>query len=68
MAENTTRTQRELEVENALASVRMAALEPSEEAKVLFQRYVDGDVTSEELDQAFDRYIDRKYGPVRRRE
>jgi hypothetical protein len=58
------REQRVREVENALASVRMEGLEPSEEAKALFQRYVDGEVSSEELDRVFDQYIDRKYGPV----
>ena len=60
-----TRTQREREVENALASVRMEGLEISSEAQTMFQRYVDGDLSSEELDRAFDRYFDRKYGPVR---
>ena len=60
-----TRIQREREVENALASVRMEGLEPSAEATGMFQRYVEGDLTSEELDRAFDRYFDRKYGPVR---
>ena len=60
-----TRMQREREVKNALASVRLEGLEPSAEAKVIFQRYVDGDLTSEELDRAFDQYFDRKYGPVR---
>jgi antitoxin VbhA-like protein len=59
------RTQRAREVENALASVRMEGLEPSSEVKALFQRYVDGELTSEELDHAFDMYFDRKYGPVR---
>ena len=59
------RIQREREVENALASVRMEGLEPSAEAMGIFQRYVEGDLTSEELDRAFDRYFDRKYGPVR---
>jgi hypothetical protein len=59
------RTQRAKEVENALASVRIEGLEPSEEAKVIFQRYVDGELTSEELDRTFDRFFDRKYGPVR---
>ncbi len=49
------RTQRAREVENALASVRMEGLEPSDEAKL----------TSEELDRAFDMFFDRKYGPVR---
>ena len=60
-----TRTQRAREVENALASVRLEWLEPSEEAKAMFQRYVDGELTSEELDRAFDQFFDRKYGPVR---
>lgn len=60
-----TRTQREREVHNALASVRMEGLEVSSEAQAIFQQYVDGDLSSEELDRAFDRYFDRKYGPVR---
>ena len=59
------RAQRAREVDNALASVRMEGLEISSEAQALFQRYVDGEVTSEELDQAFDHYFDLKYGPVR---
>ena len=59
------RVQRAREVENALASVRIEGLEPSDEAKAMFQRYVDGEVTSEELDRGFDMYFDRKYGPLR---
>jgi hypothetical protein len=59
------RTERAREVENALASVRMEGLEVSAEAETMFQRYVDGELTSEELDQAFDHYFDLKYGPVR---
>jgi hypothetical protein len=62
---DTARTERAREVDNALASVRMEGLEPSDEAKAMFQRYVDGEMTSEELDREFDRYFDRKYGPVR---
>ena len=62
---HTARTQRAREVDNALASVRMEGLEPSDEAKAMFQRYVDGEMTSEELDREFDLYFDRKYGPVR---
>jgi hypothetical protein len=60
-----TRTQRAREVENALASVRMEGLEISSEAAAMFQQYVDGEVTSEELDCALDRLFERKYGPVR---
>ena len=58
-----TRTQREREVENALASVRMEGLEISSEARSIFRQYVDGDLSSEELDCAFDRYFDRSMGP-----
>ena len=58
------REQRAREVENALASVRMEGLEPSEETTALFQRYVDGELTSEELDRAFAAYLDHEYGPV----
>jgi hypothetical protein len=60
-----TGAQREREVENALASVRMEGLEVSPEAEAMFRQYVDGDLSSEELDRALDRYFDRKYGPVR---
>ena len=59
------RAQRAKEVENALASVRMEGLEPSDSAKAIFQRYVDGELTSEEMDRAFDAHLDREYGPVR---
>lgn len=59
------REQRARDVENALASVRMEGLEPSEEAKAVFQRYVDGDSTLEEMGRAIDRLLDSKYGPVR---
>jgi hypothetical protein len=62
---NGTRTEREREVENALASVRMEGLEISTEAQAIFGHYVDGDLSSEELDRAFDQYFDGKYGPVR---
>lgn len=59
------RTQRAREVANALASVRMEGLEPSDEAKAIFQRYVDGDLTSEEMNRAILQLLDEKYGPVR---
>jgi len=59
------RAQRAREVDNALASVRMEGLEISAEAEAMFRQYVDGKLSSEELDRAFDRYFDRKYGPVR---
>ncbi len=59
------RAQREREVENALASVRMEGLEPSEEAQDIFQQYVGGELTLEAMGRAVDRLLDRQYGPVR---
>ncbi len=53
------------EVENALASVRMEGLEPSDAAKIIFERYVEGELTSYEMDRAFDKHLDASYGPVR---
>ena len=60
-----TRIQREREVENALASVRMEGLEPSAEAKAVFQGYVDGDLTLQEVGRTVDQLLDRQYGSVR---
>ncbi|MES1258465.1 MAG: antitoxin VbhA family protein [Acidobacteriota bacterium] len=59
------RTQRKREVANALASVRMEGLEPSAEAKGIFQRYVEGEVSLKEMGRAVDQLLDRQYGPVR---
>ena len=59
------RMARAREVENALASVRMEGLEPSAEAKAIFQSYVDGVLNSDEMGDAIDRLLDSKYGPVR---
>lgn len=53
------------EIKNALASVRLEGLEPSEEAKAIYQRYVDGSLTSEDMGRAIDQLLDREYGPVR---
>lgn len=61
----TAKEKRVREVENALASVRMEGLEPSEEMKAMFHRYVEGELTSDELDSAIDTYLTRQYGPVR---
>lgn len=59
------REQRAREIENALASVRMEGREPSDEAKAIFQQYVEGELTSEEMGRAIDQHLDRTYGPVR---
>lgn len=59
------RRERTRQMNNALASVRMEGLEPSEEAKSIFQRHVDGDLTEAEMRTALDELHDQKYGPVR---
>jgi len=59
------RRQRAKQMDNALASVRMENLEPSDEAKAIFRRHVEGELTEAEMGAALDALHDRKYGPVR---
>ena len=59
------REQRAREIENSLASGRMEGLEPSAGAMVIFQHYIDGELTLEQMGAAIDEYADREYGPVR---
>ena len=59
------REQRASAVNNALATVRIEGLEASDDAKALFGRYVDGELSAKELDHAFNLLFDRKYGPIR---
>jgi hypothetical protein len=53
------------EVESAIASGRIEGLEPSDGAKQIFQRYIDGELTLEQMGVAIDEFADREYGPVR---
>ena len=48
----------------AVASVRLEGLEPSDEALSIFQRYAEGELTREEMGAEIDALHDRKYGPV----
>lgn len=59
------REQRAREIGNSLASGRMEGLEPSEGAMAIFQRYIDGELTLEQMGAAIDEYAEREYGPVR---
>jgi hypothetical protein len=59
------RTSRAKEIENAIASGRLEGLEPSAGAHEIFQRYVDGELTLEQMGAAIDEFADRQYGPVR---
>jgi hypothetical protein len=49
-------------MENALANGRLEGLEPSEGAAAIFRRYVDGELTLEEMGRAIEAYADREYG------
>jgi len=59
------RAERAREIENALASGRIEGLEASAEALAIFQRYIDGELTLEQMGAAIDEHADRQYGPVR---
>jgi hypothetical protein len=59
------RTERAREVENAIASGRIEGLEPSAEAMAIFQRYIDGELSLEQMGAAIDEHAGREYGPVR---
>jgi hypothetical protein len=58
------REQRAREVQNSLASGRLEGLEPSTEALAIFQSYVDGKLTLEQMGAAIDEHADREYGRV----
>lgn len=47
----------------AIASVRMAGLEPSAQAKAIFEHYVNGELTSEQMGRAIDQHLDAELGP-----
>jgi hypothetical protein len=58
------RAKREDEVRQALASVRLEGLEPGVEALSVYRRYVDGDLTLQQMGAEIEALHDRKYGPV----
>lgn len=64
IASDKAREERAQDIANALASVRMEGQEPSEEAKAIFQRYIDGELPLAEMGRAIDQLLDAKYGPV----
>lgn len=57
--------ERQGEVENALASVRLEGLEPSSAALSIFERYACGEISLEEMGAAIDAAADREHGPIR---
>ncbi len=58
------RAKRLNDVAEALASVRLEGLEPGQEAIGIFERYVDGGITIDQVGSEIDALHDRKYGPL----
>jgi len=50
--------------EEALASVRLEGFELDERSKVLYKRYIDGELTLAEVGSAIDELNNREFGPV----
>ncbi len=59
------RAERQAAAERALASVRLEGLEPTESAKAVFQRYLSGQLTVDELVQEIQALNAREFGPLR---
>lgn len=61
---NADREARQRQVDNAIASVRLEGLEPTAAAKVIFGRYVDGDISATEMSAEIRALNAREFGPV----
>lgn len=59
------RAGREEDYRQALASLRLEGLAPGTEARAIFQRYVDGELTIEQMGAEIDTLHERRIGPVR---
>lgn len=58
------RTEREARVARAVASVRLEGLEPTEAAKAVFNRYIAGDLTTQEMAAKIRALNAREFGPI----
>jgi len=58
------RAKRLSEVRQALASVRLEGLEPGGEAQSIYQRYVEGELTLEQMGTEIEALHDREHGPI----
>jgi hypothetical protein len=58
------RAERRLHVDNALASVRLEGLEPTEAAKAIFARYVAGEISADDLNSEIQTLNAREFGSV----
>ena len=58
------RAERQARIERAIASVRMEGLEPTDTARAVFDRYVSGDLTIEEMGTEIRELNAREFGPL----
>jgi len=58
------RAERQSRVARAIASVRLEGLEPTDAAKAVFDRYVAGDLTSDEMAAEIRALNAREFGPI----
>ena len=58
------RSDRLARVAHAVASVRLEGLEPTEAAKAVFDRYVAGELTIEEMAAEIRALNAREFGPI----
>jgi hypothetical protein len=55
---------RENAVEQSLASVRLEGLEPGPHVHEIYGRYINGELTLEEMGSEIEALHDREYGPL----
>ena len=58
------RIERQARVARAVASVRMEGFEPDEAARAIFDRYIAGDFTTQEMAAEIRALNARQFGPV----
>ena len=58
------RTERQSRVARAVASVRLEGLEPTEAARAIFDRYISGDLTTQEMAAEIRALNARQFGPI----
>ena len=58
------RSERQARVARAVASVRLEGIEPTEAAKGIFDRYVAGDLTTQEMAAEIRVLNAREFGPI----
>ena len=58
------RVERQARIQRAIASVRLEGLEPNGAAKAIFDRYVSGELTIEQMGGEIRTLNAREFGPV----